>query len=897
MLRLLLLQLVSTILCATLSATVEASVRHQLNDKTVFNIATDWHFFPYQLIEPNSKKISEQKEAVTCKFNMIESMNYEADGFASFRKEIRLRRLHDVVAFRLPYCLQSCRLFADGKLIFDRGRISETPNSKVAGIAGYSVVEYRPEAKEINLVWQVSSYGTPYGGAFRKFELGTPKAFDRHYLVLQVSDSILIGTALAVGVYHLFLFGMRPSVTTNLLFACVCFANLMRFTTAGSSQLLFRFFSVPTEFAFRFEYCFFFLTFLTVISYFRSIFKDTTPKIIRYGTWVLPMTMIAVWLVPFNQTVSILRFVQFGTILFFLLAVVTILRTIKRKDLGLNIAVFGFAFYSVSGVIDIVFTFGSGQLNVTNLGLFVFVLCQSWTLSFQFDQVFSKLDENKSTILKLNEKLSNHVKNLDHLVYLKTLEMRTLLDHTPAGICVIEKTGVIGDTYSRQFAEIVDLSAIAGLTVTAILEKSNLAKNEISVIEQVLASCLGSDALNFEINKLNLPVELYLYGSGSRKKLALEWVAITTNSTVLKILLTITDLSHIEGYEKDLQARNKTLVTIGSMLELGQVHAGRMIAGVESLIDRIALLGKQEDHKSLIPEMKLSLHTFKGTARTYGFDQIAEIFHNMENALNAEEFNFETLTYQCQQLCGEIFNLKKIAQNDLQWNLSNAQAPLTVSHTVYEKLRDFLADQTDYAAKNLLTEIVAAAEFTSAHRLLTAILKQAPRIAKDMGYPEPIISVSAPEGLYFNLEQEICLRKVFTHLIRNAVDHGYRNLNKSEVMKINVGAKKAENKIVITLNDSGAGLDLESLAEKYPNLAADPNELAQKIFESDLSTKKQVSIYSGRGVGLAACKYYVSNIGGTIEARLAPDHRERFSIIIALPIEVSDYTRTVQSVS
>ena len=72
----------------------------------------------------------------------------------------------------------------------------------------------------------------------------------------------------------------------------------------------------------------------------------------------------------------------------------------------------------------------------------------------------------------------------------------------------------------------------------------------------------------------------------------------------------------------------------------------------------------------------------------------------------------------------------------------------------------------------------------------------------------------------------------------------------------------------LCIHDDGRGLDIARLRELLSAQGADPLQsdidVAMSIFKSGLSTKKDVTEISGRGVGMAAVKEIIESQGGSV---------------------------------
>lgn len=130
-----------------------------------------------------------------------------------------------------------------------------------------------------------------------------------------------------------------------------------------------------------------------------------------------------------------------------------------------------------------------------------------------------------------------------------------------------------------------------------------------------------------------------------------------------------------------------------------------------------------------------------------------------------------------------------------------------------------------------------------------------------------------------------------THLIRNSVDHGIEpmvvreSLGKDSAGTITLRAVEEPNHIVITVEDDGKGLDRGAIREKAEAMEligyGDPLSDAQLddlIFNPGLSTAKEVTSVSGRGVGMDSVRTEVESIFGDVRVETQPGKGTRFTL-------------------
>ncbi|QST03056.1 chemotaxis protein CheA (plasmid) [Pontibacillus sp. ALD_SL1] len=139
-----------------------------------------------------------------------------------------------------------------------------------------------------------------------------------------------------------------------------------------------------------------------------------------------------------------------------------------------------------------------------------------------------------------------------------------------------------------------------------------------------------------------------------------------------------------------------------------------------------------------------------------------------------------------------------------------------------------------------------------------------------------------------------------THLIRNSVSHGIEDREtrlangKSETGNITLSARHEQNRVMITVKDDGGGIDLEAVTQKAIKngvITADEaskmsaKEQTELIFHQGVSTAKNVTGISGRGVGMDAVRTAIEEMNGHLEINTKKG--EGTKIVIVLPLTLA----------
>ncbi|OXT02488.1 hypothetical protein B7H23_06210 [Notoacmeibacter marinus] len=140
-----------------------------------------------------------------------------------------------------------------------------------------------------------------------------------------------------------------------------------------------------------------------------------------------------------------------------------------------------------------------------------------------------------------------------------------------------------------------------------------------------------------------------------------------------------------------------------------------------------------------------------------------------------------------------------------------------------------------------------------------------------------------------------------THMIRNAIDHGIetpedrRAKGKDEQGTIKLSACHQSGRIVVSVEDDGAGLNRERLVQKAtekgiiePGAELSESEIDNLIFAPGFSTAEQLTDLSGRGVGMDVVRQSIQALGGRVSISSNPGHGTQIRLSLPLTLAILD---------
>jgi two-component system chemotaxis sensor kinase CheA len=186
---------------------------------------------------------------------------------------------------------------------------------------------------------------------------------------------------------------------------------------------------------------------------------------------------------------------------------------------------------------------------------------------------------------------------------------------------------------------------------------------------------------------------------------------------------------------------------------------------------------------------------------------------------------------------------------------------------------------------------------------LSLITDRLPRAARDIARRREREVDLVITGAEIELDRAILdeLADPLLHLLRNCIDHGLESpeervaAGKGARGRVLVSVRRARDRVVLEMEDDGRGMNAANLKAAAVARGALSAEAAARMTDREafmlaclpgVSTAKDVSEISGRGVGMDAVKRVVENVGGTLEIESELGRGTRFTLRLPLTVAV-----------
>jgi signal transduction histidine kinase len=507
----------------------------------------------------------------------------------------------------------------------------------------------------------------------------------------------------------------------------------------------------------------------------------------------------------------------------------------------------------------------------------------------------------------------------------KTADIQAMLQNMQQGILTVVEGVVVHPEYSAYLEAIFETNEIAGRPLLdLVFGGADISSDALAQIEAALDACIGEDSMNFEFNQHLLVNEIAKpMPDGRVKTLDLSWSAITDeNDVVLRLMLCVRDVTELRALAAEAGEQKRRLEMIGEILAVSQEKFHHFVESATDFIsenERIIRQHHEPSHEA-VAELFRNMHTVKGNARTYSLQHLTGVVHETEQRYDAlrradsgeissEMWDQQLLIDDLQRVKAALETYSTINEVSLgrkgPGQRGNVDRYLMVDRELIDKQLDML-ESADPADREALASMRASLQrelrqlgTESIYEALAGVIESLPSLAAELGKEAPLVRIDN-NGYRVRNQASSTLRNVFTHLLRNSVDHGIEppaeriasGKQAAGVIELEVGVDN--HALQITVSDDGRGLALAKIRAAAiergwidAQAVMSDEAIAELIFRSGFSTAQTVSEISGRGVGMDAVRDFVRREHGRIELRFTDDRRgadyRRFQTVVSFP--------------
>ena len=466
------------------------------------------------------------------------------------------------------------------------------------------------------------------------------------------------------------------------------------------------------------------------------------------------------------------------------------------------------------------------------------------------------LENLRGLVAQIRETAEKEQVRLDELVRRRTAEldgrnqdMRLVLDHVSQGLLTVEPDGTIAPEHSRAIEAFCGAPA-PGATLWGYVGRTD------AIVASWLElgwSGLGEDVLPLEVSVDQLPKTM----RAGERALKLEYTPILAGERVAKVLVIVSDVT-AENARARGEEEQREILRVFERVTKDRAGFMEFFADAKELLARI-VASPSESTSALFRDV----HTLKGNCAMYGLTSVAAACHEMESRM-AEG--------------GASPSAEERDALARRWTVVSSKIAVFLGGTRTDRLE--LAEREHVAhlqsilngtPRRDLALTVAQWKLEATSDRLSRLAMQVEATAERLG--KSVVVTTEGNDLRLDAARWAGFWGAFTHMIRNAVDHGVESADervaatKPPAGAVTLRTVRDGADWLLEIKDDGAGVDWDAVAKKGRALGlatATRADLVEVLFRDGVSTKAAANEISGRGVGLGAVRAECEARGGTV---------------------------------
>lgn len=446
-----------------------------------------------------------------------------------------------------------------------------------------------------------------------------------------------------------------------------------------------------------------------------------------------------------------------------------------------------------------------------------------------------------------NAELQRHSERLASEVAARTHDLNVIHDNVVAGFLVIGPDLRVRPGYTRSCCELIPGSLADGVSLGDLFALTGRERRGLeAAVTQVFDDVLPDEVAVEQVAR-RLP-------GRHNRQLHLDARTVREDGRIVALLLTLTDVSALVVAETENQ-HYRALISV--LRQRDAFCTFLQDVEVQLAEARSALPGEG-------PVMRRVVHTIKGNAACFGLQAVVECAHRIEERPSIDANDLA-------ELQGTLHAFLDRNADVLAGVAANTSDAALVPRAALDGLRALAAGGPLQPAVDAW---VAARSMRPAAAMLAALPELAERLAERLG-KQVRFTIEGGERLVDPVRLGPIVREL-GHLVRNAIDHG---IEPPEAR----GAKPAAGEVAVVVDDTGddyrlvvrddgRGIDEEALtatalARGYR--VDDGVRGVELAFLDGVSTAREVTDISGRGVGMSAVRAAVRRLGGQLDVASA----------------------------
>ncbi|WP_028547455.1 sensor histidine kinase [Paenibacillus sp. UNC451MF] len=381
----------------------------------------EWEFYWNRLLEPGEIKTRAEMikpdlyafvPSVWGQYG-IGGKGLSNQGYATYRLSIVLPEsaAYPVLGLYIPNAATAYKLWIDGQPFEGKGIVG-TDRERMIPKNVSDTYYFRPTDSKIELVIQVSNFVQRKGGLWDELKLGTEEQISHNRDKNMVLQTLLAGSLLIMGLYHVLLFVQRRNDKSTVYFGGLCIAIGIRTLVVGETLAVRLFPAIPWEAAVKLEYLGFIAAMPLLMAYVYSLYpREASARILKLSTWFACINALFVLLTPARVYTLMMQINILYIVILCGYIVIVYLKALRCKREGAVLNLFAASVCSLFILNDSLYY--TQKINTGDLfpyGMLFYIFVQAYFLSVRFSNSFTQVESLSSQLTAFTETLEDKIR-------------------------------------------------------------------------------------------------------------------------------------------------------------------------------------------------------------------------------------------------------------------------------------------------------------------------------------------------------------------------------------------------------------------------------------------------------------------------------------------------------
>jgi len=338
-------------------------------------------------------------------------------GYATFRLTVLTGGDAESLALHIPAIAPAYRIFADGRLVAQAGKVNADLNATVSAYRPQTAT-FQPRGESFELILQVSNAIYPSGGIWYSLTLGTENDMAAMRTRNAIVDMSVFGGCALLGFYQIAVFLLRRADRSTLYFGICCLLGAARLWVVGGIYAIDVFPGTGISTIIRIEYITYYGGVTMAALFVKELFpQEFSARIVRALAGIgIPFIGTALFLPAgtFTHFIDYYKIISLAGLAYFIYGFALAL---WRGRSGALLQLIGWLAFVASAFHDILYSNGRivwVDLQLVPYGFLLLVFIEAMELARRFTNAYRVIGTLSEELIDLNRMKDEFLANTSH---------------------------------------------------------------------------------------------------------------------------------------------------------------------------------------------------------------------------------------------------------------------------------------------------------------------------------------------------------------------------------------------------------------------------------------------------------------------------------------------------